>query len=96
MYKDNILVILIKNIGYYFGDKVFFVFINCDSLEFIIDDFYRLEIEEIKNFFDIIFFGILDFFDFWRLIIVFIEKDCGFLILEEYGERSVKVFWVFI
>ena len=95
-YKDNILAILIKNIGYHPGDKVPLVSINCDSLEFIIDDLYRLETEEIKNLLDTTPPDTLGFFDFRRLIIASIEKDCGLPTLEEHGERSVKVFWAFI
>jgi len=94
--ENNILAILIKNIGYHPSDKVPLVSINCDSLEFIIDDLYRLETEEIKNLLDTTPPDTLDFFDFRRLIIASIEKDCGLPTLEEHGERSVKVFWAFI
>lgn len=93
-YYDHITAILIKRKGYDPQDGINLIEIECDSLPYKMDAFYRLKLSDMKE--PISGSDTLGVYDFERSKIASLVEKCGFPSAENLGKDALRTFWLMV
>ncbi|MCO6493569.1 MAG: hypothetical protein J5I98_34430 [Phaeodactylibacter sp.] len=91
-HQDRITAILLNNMGYDPRNGIEILDLNCDSLRYAMEEFYRAQpsafSEQIPD--------TMGLFDFERMKIVSLVENCGFPSAETLGEKGMRTFWLMV